>query len=87
MRIDDLNRAPVTQATEKTDQATQKRGLEQDSTTAAGADQADVSQLAHALTASDPQRPEQLQLAVQSGNYSVSAEAVANSIIGYHTTD
>ena len=29
MRIDDLNRTPLTQGSEKTDQAAQKRALEQ----------------------------------------------------------
>jgi len=87
MRIDDLNRAPVTQGTEKTDQAGQKRGLGKDGTWAASPDQADVSQLAQALTTSDPQRLEQLRLAVQSGKYEVPADVVAKSIVDYHTGD
>jgi len=86
MRIDDLNRASATQGAEKTDQVAQKRGPGKDSG-AAAADQADVSQLAQALTSSDPQRLEQLRLAVQSGAYEVSAEAVAKAIVNYHSTD
>ena len=84
MRIDDLNRTPLTQGADKTEQAAQKKPLEQQNTAAAGTDQAEVSQLAKALTASDPQRIEQLRLEVQSGNYSVSAEALAKSIIESH---
>jgi anti-sigma28 factor (negative regulator of flagellin synthesis) len=76
MRIDDLNRAPAAQGAEKTDQVAQKRGPGKD-----------VSQLAQALTSSDPQRLEQLRLAVQSGAYEVSAEAVAKAIVDYHSTD
>jgi len=87
MRIDDVNRASVTQSAEKTDQAAQKRELEKDSTSAGGADQANVSQLAQALNSSDPQRLEQLRLQVQSGNYEVPAEAVAKSIVDFHTSD
>ena len=84
MRIDDLNRTPLTQGAEKTDQAAQKKSLEQENTATGGTDQAEVSQLAKALTASDPQRIEQLRLEVQSGKYNVSAEALAKSIIDSH---
>jgi len=84
MRIDDLNRTPLTQGAEKTDQAAQKKPLEQQNTATGGTDQAEVSQLAKALTASDPQRIEQLRLEVQSGKYNVSAEALAKSIIDSH---
>jgi len=85
MRIDDLNRTPLTQSAEKSDAAGQKRTLEPDSDAACGTDQADVSQLAQALSTSDPQRLEQLRLAVQSGKYEVPAEAVAKAIIDHHT--
>jgi anti-sigma28 factor (negative regulator of flagellin synthesis) len=85
MRIDDLNRAPLTPETGKTDQAAEKRALEKDPKAARGMDQAEVSQLAHALSTGDPQRLEQLRLAVQSGKYEVSAEAVAKAIIDHHT--
>ena len=84
MRIDDLNRTPQTQSTDKTEQAAQKRSLEQQNTATAGTDQAEVSQLAKALTASDPQRIEQLRLEVQSGKYNVSADALAKSIVDSH---
>ncbi|HYL77304.1 MAG TPA: hypothetical protein VEU96_24030 [Bryobacteraceae bacterium] len=87
MRIDDLNRTPLTQGAEKTDQAAQKRALEQRTTTADGVDQADVSELARGLSPKDPQRLEQLRLEVQSGKYDVSADAVAKAIIGDHLKD
>jgi anti-sigma28 factor (negative regulator of flagellin synthesis) len=84
MRIDDLNRIPLTQGAEKTDQAAERRALEK-GTIASGADQAEVSQLAKALAPRDPQRLEQLRLDVQSGKYDVSAEAVAKAIINAHS--
>lgn len=87
MRIDDTNRAPATQAAEKTDQASQKRGLEKDTASTSGADKADVSQLAKALTASSPERLEQLRQAVQSGNYEVPADVIAGAIIGFHSSE
>jgi anti-sigma28 factor (negative regulator of flagellin synthesis) len=83
MRIDDLNRAPLTQGAEKTDQAAEKRALEKHGT-ANGTDQAEVSQLAQALSTRDPARLDQLRLQVQSGKYEVSAEAVAKSLIDAH---
>jgi flagellar biosynthesis anti-sigma factor FlgM len=85
MRIDDLNRAPVAQETGKTEQTADQRALEKDSNTTRGSDQAEISQLAQTLSAGDPQRLEQLRLAVQSGKYEVSAEAVAKAIIDHHT--
>jgi anti-sigma28 factor (negative regulator of flagellin synthesis) len=84
MRIDDLNRAPLTQSAEKADAAGQKRALEANSAAARGTDQADVSQLAQALAPRDPNRIEHLKLAVESGKYDVSAEAVAKAIIDSH---
>ncbi len=87
MRIDDLNRTPVTQSTEKTDQTASQRSGTAGKDAVAGADQADVSLLARALSASDPTRIEQLRLEVQSGKYDVSAEAVASSIIDAHLTE
>jgi anti-sigma28 factor (negative regulator of flagellin synthesis) len=83
MRIDDLNRTPLTQGTEKTDQAAEKRALEKNSVTD-GTDQAEVSQLAQALSTSDPARLEQLRLQVQSGTYEVNSGATAKSIINAH---
>lgn len=83
MRIDDLNRTPLTQGTEKTDQAAEKRALEKNNV-ADSTDQAEVSQLARALSSGDPTRLEQLRMQVQSGNYQVSAGALAESIIDAH---
>ena len=83
MRIDDLSRIPLTQSAEKTDQAAEKRALDK-GTIASGADQAEVSELAKALTPHDPSRLEQLRLEVQAGKYEVSAEAVAKAIIDAH---
>jgi len=86
MRIDDLNRVPLTQETGKTEQAADARVPENDSKAARGADQAQVSQMAQALSTGDPQRLEQLRLLVQSGKYEVPAEAVAKAIIDHHTS-
>jgi anti-sigma28 factor (negative regulator of flagellin synthesis) len=83
MRIDDLNRTPLNQGTEKTDQAAEKRALEQKNI-AGGPDQAEVSELAQALARPDPARLEQLRLEVQSGEYEVPAEAIAKSVIDAH---
>ena len=85
MRIDDLNlnRTPITQGAEKTDQAAEKRALEKN-TVADGTDQVEVSQLAKALSAGDPARLEQLRLQVQSGTYNVTSGALAESIINAH---
>lgn len=83
MRIDDLNRTPLTQGAEKTEQSAEKSGAEKKGV-ASGADQADVSQLAQALTTGDPARLEQLRMQVESGKYEVPAEALAKSIIDAH---
>ena len=82
MRIDDVNRTPQTQGTEKPEQADGKRQPGK-GTGVAGADQADVSQLARGLV-SDPQRIEQLRLEVESGKYKVPASAIAQAIIDAH---
>jgi anti-sigma28 factor (negative regulator of flagellin synthesis) len=82
MRIDDLNRTPVTQGTEKSGQTSEQRPPENDAVT--GSDRAEVSHLAQSLAAADPGRIDQLQLDVQSGNYDVSAQAVANAVIDAH---
>jgi anti-sigma28 factor (negative regulator of flagellin synthesis) len=87
MRIDDLNRTPLAQGTGKTDEAAEKRALEKDPKAARGTDQAEVSEMAQALSTGDPQRLEQLRLAVQSGKYEVPAEAVAKAIIDHHTRE
>ena len=87
MRIDDLNRAPLTEETGKTEQTADKRALEKDSKAARGTDQAEVSQMAQVLSTDDPKRLEHLRLAVQSGKYEVPAEAVAKAIIDHHTRE
>ena len=85
MRIDDLQRPSGTQGTEQTDQAAAKRASGR-AATAGGGDTAEVSQLAQNLAPQDPQRIEQLRLAVQSGTYTVSAAEVAGAIIDAHMT-
>ncbi len=87
MRIDDLNRTPLTQGTEKTDASEQKHGAEKAGSQASGADQADVSALAQALSTHDAQRLEHLRLEVQSGKYQVSPEALAKAIIEAHSKE
>jgi anti-sigma28 factor (negative regulator of flagellin synthesis) len=84
MRIDDLNRAPVTQNAEKTDQTAQQHPGAPGKGAIAASDQADVSALARALSTRDPARIEQLRLEVQSGNYDVPAESVARAIMDAH---
>ena len=88
MRIDDLNRTPVTQDTEKAGQTAQQRPPASDAISGSNqADQAEVSQLAQSLAATDPGRIDQLRLQVQSGNYNVSAQAVANALIDAHLSE
>jgi flagellar biosynthesis anti-sigma factor FlgM len=90
MRIDDLNRALVTQSTEKSGQTAAQRPADSDAAgkgAVAGADQANVSQLAQSLAAADPGRIEQLRLQVQSGSYDISAQAVANALIDAHLNE
>jgi anti-sigma28 factor (negative regulator of flagellin synthesis) len=87
MRIDDLNRTPLAQGAQQAEQTPEKRPTDQNGVPAASADQANVSSLAHALSAGDPQRLEQLRLQVQSGNYNVPAGTLANSIIDAHLKD
>jgi len=85
MRIDDLNRTPVTQGPEKSGQTAQQRALEKDTVDGSDQpDQAEVSHLAQSLAAPDPGRIEQLRLQVQSGSYDVSAPTVANALIDAH---
>jgi flagellar biosynthesis anti-sigma factor FlgM len=90
MRIDDLNRASVTQNTEQTAQTAQQRPTGKDSadkTGGTGSDHAEVSRFAKSLAASDPARIEQLRLQVESGNYDVSAQSVAKALIEAHLKD
>jgi anti-sigma28 factor (negative regulator of flagellin synthesis) len=88
MRIDNFNRTPLTQGTERTEPADQQRSSGASGKEAiSGADQADVSPLAQALSTHDPARIGELQLAVQSGKYDVAAHAVAGAIIEAHLTE
>jgi flagellar biosynthesis anti-sigma factor FlgM len=82
MRIDAVNRTPVAQGAEKSRPADPQTPIEKGA--AAGSDQAEISQLAQSLATPDTNRVEQLRLQVQSGNYDVSAEAVAAAIIEAH---
>ena len=84
MRIDDLNRTPVTQSAENSGQTAQQRREKEE---VAGSDQVEVSHLAQALATPDPGRIEQLRLEVQSGTYEVSAQTVANAVINAHLTE
>ncbi|MGA2880384.1 MAG: flagellar biosynthesis anti-sigma factor FlgM [Bryobacteraceae bacterium] len=85
MRIDDLNRTPVTPGTEKSGQTGQRRPPEKDGV--AISDQAEVSHLAQSLSAPEPGRIEELRLQVQSGSYEVSAQSVANALIDAHLNE
>jgi anti-sigma28 factor (negative regulator of flagellin synthesis) len=88
MRIDDLNRTPVTQSTEKAGQTTQQRPSETESLGGSDQpDQAEVSNLAQSLAGNDPARVEQLRLQVQSGTYNVSANTVASALIEAHLNE
>jgi flagellar biosynthesis anti-sigma factor FlgM len=87
MRIDDLNRNPVTQVSEKSGQTAQSRPHEKEKESVAGSDQAEVSHLAQSLAASDPDRIDRLRLQVQSGTYDVSAQTVAKTLIDAHLKD
>jgi anti-sigma28 factor (negative regulator of flagellin synthesis) len=88
MRIDDLNRTAVTKGAQQAEQTSEKRSSEKSGgLQAASGDQADVSSLAHALSARDGQRLEQLWLEIQSGKYNAPADQIANSIISSHLKD
>ncbi len=85
MRIDDLNRSPQPHPAEKSEPPAEKQPA--DSVAPVAADRAEISDLARALTAADPQRLEQLKLEVQSGRYNVSAAEVAKAIIDAHSRE
>jgi anti-sigma28 factor (negative regulator of flagellin synthesis) len=87
MRIDDLNRVPVTPGTEQAGQTAQPQTSEATVPGSEQPDQAEVSQMAQSLAAPDPGRIEQLRLEVQSGSYDVSAQAVANALIEAHLNE
>ena len=89
MRIDDLNRSSLTQGAGQSEQVGQqakgKDALQKDG--AAGSDQVQVSHLAKSLAGPDPGRIEQLRLQVESGNYEVSAQALAKALINAHVKE
>ena len=84
MRIDDLNRTPVTQGAEKPETEPGKRPVEGNHAGAPGTDQVEVSNLAQALSSGDPHRLEKLRVQVESGTYSISAAELARSIVHSH---
>ena len=84
MRIDDLNRTPLTSGTEKSGQSAQQRSAESDAVAGSNQDQAEVSPLAQSLASADPSRIEQLRLEVESGTYEVPAQSVASALIDAH---
>lgn len=85
MRIDDLNRTPVTPVTEKPGQTAQQDPVEKNAV--AASDQAEVSHMAQSLSAPEPGRVEELRLQVQSGTYEVSPQSVAKALIDAHLTE
>lgn len=95
MRIDDLNRALPAPEAEKTGAVQADRAkVGETSAPAAGSDAADISQLAAnaldpALNAksatTDEARLEMLRLQIERGEYQVSAEKIASSVIDQHT--
>jgi len=88
MRIDDLNRTPVSQSAEKPGQIDQAGAGESKAKEAiSGSDRAEVSQWAQSLSTTDPGRIEQLRLQVQSGNYEVPAQALASALVDAHLSE
>jgi anti-sigma28 factor (negative regulator of flagellin synthesis) len=79
MRIDALNRTPLTPGAEKSEPTAP--------TVPAAEDQAGISRLAQSLATPDASRVEQLRLQVESGSYDVSAETVAKALIEAHLTE
>lgn len=90
MRIDDLNRASQSQEAAKTEAVRTDRSdrTSESATpsTAAGPDDAAISEVATTLAARDA-RVETLRLQVESGEYRVRANEVAASIIDEHMAD
>jgi flagellar biosynthesis anti-sigma factor FlgM len=82
MRIDSLNRTPVTQGAEKSEPAAQPSPPGKE--VVAGSDHTELSPLAEALASRDADRIELLRQQVQSGSYDVSAETIANALIDAH---
>lgn len=95
MRIDDLNRAPQAHEAEKTGAAQPDRVKSRDTPASAeDADAADISTLAASALASnslasapskaDQSRIEALRLQIERGEYNVSSDEIAASIIDHH---
>lgn len=82
MRIDDVNRAPQTGATDRS-QLTSSRGSA-DGKSTRGVDRTDLSALAQGLGGTDDKRLESLRAAVESGAYRVSSSALAGALIDFH---
>lgn len=90
MRIDDLNRSSITQGAGQSEQVGQQQAKGKDALQkdgVAGSDQVQVSHLAQSLAGPDPGRIEQLRLQVESGNYEVSAQALAKALINAHVKE
>ena len=89
MRIDDVNRLPQSQATDRAQQTGSHDKHHQDSINRSD-DHAELSSLAQVNAsdapdgAADPKRLEALRLAVESGQYTVSATELAAKIIDGH---
>ena len=88
MRIDDVNRLPESQATERAQQAGSHDKHHQNSINRSD-DHAELSALAQANAAgaqdgAEPKRLEALRLAVESGQYNVSSTELAAKIIDGH---
>ena len=85
MRIDDLNRTPVTQA--RRSPGKHLNSTPQDNDAVVGSeqsDQAQVSHLAQSLAAPDPGESSSFSCKCSLGSYDVSAQAVANAVIDAH---
>ncbi|MDQ2944726.1 MAG: flagellar biosynthesis anti-sigma factor FlgM [Acidobacteriota bacterium] len=88
MRIDDVNRPPQSQATERAQQTGSHDKQLQNSINRSD-DHAELSSLAQAnatgaADGADPKRLEALRLAVETGQYSVSSTDLAAKIIDGH---
>ena len=88
MRIDDVNRLPQSQATDRAQQTGSHDKHHQNAINRSD-DHAELSSLAQANAAdapdgADPKRLEALRLAVESGKYSVSSAELAAKIIDGH---
>ena len=88
MRIDDVNRPPQSQATDRAQQTGSHDKQLQNSINRSD-DHAELSSLAQANAneapeGADPKRLEALRLAVETGQYSVSATELAAKIIDGH---